>query len=339
MRVLTAQIDGVKNVNENSEPRLTRRLVSDGRVNSFALADVGASGGIPRRWHAFGDALRATGFDPLIREVARLNSAEPNPKVRYVPALVGYRGYKQLFPDSDRNTKPNDSPWFRTSTARAQQVTGRSFSETYDLTGNFERVTELIELDEYFSDASVDFLKTDTDGFDIAVLLGARQLLSRSPVLAVQPEVMFQGILNDAANTFSNVDRLLRLSGFTLFDMAASRYSRGVLPKQFRYRQCTDTVAGQIVMADLLYVRDAAAPRYEATWNVSFSAEHFLKLACIHELYGLDDCAAEILVTFRERIPFDVEPYLDLITPELGGKRVSYREYYEAFERDVTAFY
>jgi len=326
-------------VNENWEPRLSRRLVADGRLSSFVLADVGASGGIPSRWHAFGDALRATGFDPLIHEVARLNNAEANPKIRYVPAMVGYRNYKQLFPDSDWNTKPNDNFWSRTSAARAQQVTGRIFSATYDPTGNFEQVTELTELDEYFCDASVDFLKTDTDGFDIAVLLGARQLLSRSPVLAVQAEVMFQGVLNEVANTFSNVDRLLRSSGFTLFDMAAARYSRGILPKQFRHRQCADTVAGQIFWADVLYVRDAAAPQYESTWGVSLSVEHILRLACIHELYELDDCAAELLVTFRERIPFDVEPYLDLITPELGGKRVSYREYYEAFERDVTSFY
>jgi hypothetical protein len=121
--------------------------------------------------------------------------------------------------------------------------------------------------------------------------------------------------------------------------MAPARYSRGVLPKQFRYRQCADTVAGQIFWADVLYVRDAAAPHYETTWGVKFSVEQILRLACIHELYDLDDCAAEILVTFRDRIPFDVEPYLDLITPELGGKRVSYRDYYEAFERDVTSFF
>ena len=326
-------------MNENWEPRLTKRLVSDGRLGSFSLADVGSSGGIPKWWHAFGDALRATGFDPLISECDRLNKAEPNPKVRYVPALVGYREYKQLFPDSDWKTKPNDSPWLRTSTVRSQQVTRRSFSETYAPTGNFEQVTELTELDEYFSGAPVDFLKTDTDGFDIAVLLGAQKLLKRSPVLAVQAEVMFHGVLNDASNTFSNVDRLLRSSGFSLFDIAVARYSRGALPKPFRYRQCTDTVAGQIIWADVLYVRDAAAPKYEALWGVTFSVEHILRLACIHELYSLEDCAAEILVAFRDRIPFDVEPYLDLITPELGGNRVSYREYNEAFERDVTDFY
>lgn len=44
-------------------------------MGSFVLADVGASGGISKLWHVFGDALRATGFDPLIGEVARLNNA------------------------------------------------------------------------------------------------------------------------------------------------------------------------------------------------------------------------------------------------------------------------
>lgn len=327
-------------VNTDGNAPLTKRLVSDGLVSSFRLADVGASGGISNHWKALGTTLHATGFDPLIREVARLNAAETNPNVKYIAALAGYNKYKEIFPDSDWATKPNDSPWFRTSAARAKEVTKRSFAEVvYDPSGSMEQVSEVIELDAYFRDDRIDFLKVDTDGFDIAVLLGARRLLAESPVLAIQAEVMFHGVLNDASNTFANVDRLLRSLGFALFDIDVYRYSRGVLPKQFRYRQPADTFAGQVIWADVLYVRDAAAPGYEHTWSITLSTEQVLRLACIHELYGLDDCAAELLVMFRDRFPFPVDPYLDLITPEVAGKRLPYREYNEVFERDVSAFY
>src|SRR5262249_10532904 len=177
-------------MNDNIDPKLTRRLVADGRFSSFALADVGASGGIADRWRSFGDTLHATGFDPLIREVARLNASERNRNVQYVAASVGYKKYKEVFPDSDWATKPNGSPWFRTSAVRAQQVTGRSFAETvYDPSGALELSSEIVELDQYFANRPVDFLKTDTDGFDIAVLLGARRLLAAAPVIAVQAEV------------------------------------------------------------------------------------------------------------------------------------------------------
>ena len=323
-----------------AEPRLTSRLVQDRLVSSFVLADVGASSGIGNWWKAFGDALDATGFDPLTTEVARLNAAEPNPKIRYIAAKLGYHRYNEVFPDSDWSTKANDNPWFRTSAVRAQQVTGRTFAQqVYDPTGCLEQVSELTELSEHFAGKPVDFLKTDTDGFDLAVLLGARDQLSGSPVLGVQAEVFFQGVLNDYSNTFSNVDRFLRGLGFSLFDIVPYRYSRGRLPKQFRYRQCADTFAGQAIWADVLYIRDAAAPKYEEKWDVRFSPEQIFRLACIYELYDLDDCAAELLETFRDSLSCDVEPYLDLLTPELGGKRVTFREYNEAFERDVTNFF
>jgi hypothetical protein len=186
----------------------------------------------------------------------------------------------------------------------------------------------------------VDFLKTDTDGFDIAVLLGGRETLTGSPVLAVQSEVMFQGLLVDYANSFANVDRLLRNLGFSLFGITPIYYSRGDLPLHFAYPgQCSNTVSGQVVWADVLYCRDLAIPSYEKTWGIEITPSQVLKLACIYELYRLADCAAELLITFRDRLGFDIEPYLDLLTPEINGQQLSYREYNAAFERDPKAFF
>jgi len=66
----------------------------------FFLLDVGCSGGIEEHWFAFGDRLRAIGFDPLIAEIDRLSSLNTDPGVVYEAAYVGCREYDRLFPPS-----------------------------------------------------------------------------------------------------------------------------------------------------------------------------------------------------------------------------------------------
>ena len=56
---------------------------------AFTLLDVGCSGGLDPGWKAFGDGLKAFGFDPAIAEIERLRSQETRPLVEYVPAFVG----------------------------------------------------------------------------------------------------------------------------------------------------------------------------------------------------------------------------------------------------------
>ncbi|MBZ5586872.1 MAG: hypothetical protein LAQ30_32735 [Acidobacteriia bacterium] len=152
-------------------------------------------------------------------------------------------------------------------------------------------------------------------------------------MLGVQAEVQFQGVLNDYSNTFANVDRLLRHQGFSLFDLKPMRYSRGALPARFRFHQPCDTVSGQVIWADVLYLRDVGCPRYAEFWG-AVGPEKALKLACVCELHGLADCAAEILTRID-----GMEPYLDLLTPELQGRKASYREYNSSFDRDLSLFF
>lgn len=61
----------------NDNPRLTRLLVERGAFaeDPMFVVDVGASGGIDPYWREFGRQLEAVGFDPLVAEVDRLNSA------------------------------------------------------------------------------------------------------------------------------------------------------------------------------------------------------------------------------------------------------------------------
>ena len=66
-----------------------------------------------------------------------------------------------------------------------------------------------------------------------------------------------------------------------------------------------------------------------------------LKLVAIYEMFGLPDCAAELLAACREQLSHTVDvPFLlDLLTPEFDGRKLSYQGYLHLFSKDVTHFY
>lgn len=328
-----------------TDPKLTKSLVAKGVFQSspLGLVDVGASGGIDNYWNVFDTCLRAFGFDPLVKEVERLNAISQNGNQHYYPYLVGYKRYDEFLPPSCQS--PRRSLYARTSAIRAQKLTQREYVRSLnDQTGEGLLAKELIELDEFFLRAhpmDVDFIKIDTDGSDYQVLLGAQELLARSPVLGVAVECQFHGIVHDSANIFSNIDRLLRGLGFSLFDIEVYRYSRAALPKPFVYRIPAQTMAGQVLWADVLYLRDAGEEGYEAAWSVTLTGLKILKLACLFEIFGMEDCSAELLVQYRDRLLnlVDVDTCLDLITPALQGATTSYVCYLEQFDTNPESFF
>jgi FkbM family methyltransferase len=329
----------------NFDAPFTRHVVATGllRNDPFCLVDVGASGGIDHIWRLFGEDLCAWGFDGLIHEVERLNRGAPTgSKVRYVACLVGSQSFHGPMPGTGI---PDNQPFHRSSCVRAAQVMRLDYSQTYnDPSGDGTTVTEKIELDDYFIKTyprNVDFIKIDTDGFDYEVLQGSRELAGKSNVLGFAVECQFHGLVHDQANVFSNVDTLLRKLGFSLFDMEIQRYSRAVLPARFWFPTPSSTVTGQALWADVIYLRDAGIENYETTWNIEFSVEKLIKLACIYELIGTRDCSAELLVKYRDRLSgrLDVDACLDLLTPPLQGLAVSFRAYNERFEKDIGLFF
>ena len=181
--------------------------------------------------------------------------------------------------------------------------------------------------------ATVDFLKVDVDGPDLEVLESAREVLGERQVLGVGLEVNWFGSANPTEHTFHNTDLFLREQGYALFGITFRNYSRTDLPAPFAHEFYAQTRFGQPYQGDAIYVRDLAA-----TENLdladSYPAEKLVKLACVYELIGLPDCAAEVLNCFRTRLAAfgDVEELLDALTPPLLGEQLTYREYIAKFE-------
>lgn len=325
----------------NDNPRLANYLYRDaGAREAVLLIDVGCSGGVEHHWLRFGSALRVIGFDPLIAEIERLRATAPE-GTRYEAAFVGSAEIDQAFPPLLRGSDTasrNNASVHRTSAAKFARLTNLNYDqEVFNRGAPLEFTTRKIDLDEFAAAEGIrqiDFLKVDTDGHDIEVLIGAQRLLN-STCLAASVEVQFHGACHPRANTFANIDTLMRDAGFTLFDLEPFRYTRAALPGQFLYDIPAQTTGGAVQWGEALYARDFADPRYGAKHGLYPSAEDLLKLASFFDIFGLQDCAAELLLARRDLLDgkFDMTNLLDALTPVDGAGGHDYEAYIAAFHR------
>jgi hypothetical protein len=322
----------------------------------FTLVDIGCSGGIDSIWRLFGPRLRAFGFDPRVEECARLNAAETLPGVRYVPAFVGVPADHPAV--TRRGSRPHvqRNPWNRLSTAHSM-----AFSEARVTAMNGEEITSRnlwtqtrladasapVVLSDFFREHAVDdidLLKIDIDGPDFEVLQSIAGDIRDLGVLAVGMEVNFTGSHEDTDHTFHNTDRFMRELGFDLFGLTVRPYSLAALPARYQLTVPAQTESGRPVQGDALYVLDLGDPARGGAAHVSSPAK-LAKLCAIYACFGLRDCAAEVLLTYRDRLAdlLEVDEVLNLLAEEAQGRKdgycLSYAEYLAAFERDEPLFY
>lgn len=346
-------------------------LRSGAPLPPLTLLDIGCSGGIHPRWRAWGASLSAIGVDVIEAEIERL-ATEETEGVEYVCARIGQVGerpssrvdtrsdyalhrsqpfvtamklgdearvpYREhlrraaALPSDKRPLEANysnvdtkdDDPFYR---YYADRFSGRHASTTTD------RILALDDLaQEYVGDGPVDVIKIDVDGWELDVLRGAERTLTNR-VLAVEIEVQFTGRRGPEASVFSNVDAVLRSAGLSLVDLQPVRYSRAALPQPFVYELPAQTVRGPIVWADALYLRDILCDVPDG------SVSDARKLACIADMYGFSDWAAELVLAFPGMFaPASDMAVLNHLASTSSGTDTSYEALLNAFERDPLGF-
>lgn len=282
------------------------------------------------------------GFDPLVREIELLQElAQPNEN--YVSAYVV---------GQEPSTRDDlQSKAFEMTTARAanQQMARKGSSyiqEEFNSGKQVEYTQTETTLDSFFAsvmwrDVKPNFLKTDTDGFDFAVLEGAKRILSSTELIGVEVECLFHGDpSNPRASTFSNIDTFLRSLGFTLYRLEPHTYSREALPSAFVYDIGAQTVDGTVQWADAVYLRD---PFLSQDFRDALDASTDLrrKYLVVLDVLGFKDVFAQALTDFpREYFSgVDVEEELNrLAQGNLVGAE-SYAELVATFEKDFRNFF
>ena len=131
------------------------------------------------------------------------------------------------------------------------------------------------------------------------------------------------------------VDKYLRERGFELYDLDVYRLSKKALPYPYLYANYFDdgrpaagpSTQGQVFEANALYMRDLVA--------ASADPRRLIVAACLFEIFGLADCAAELILAHRD--PFDAlvpsDRLLDLLVPEVKGRSLTCRQY---MDRDLV---
>lgn len=314
----------------------------------FHLLDVGCSGGIDPRWRVFGERLKALAIDASLAECDRLQKAETVPGVEYVAAFVAGQPGKVIDP-----TRPQASDLIlavrerlsvmRTLALREARLAKAEIEEK--LKHNAWEKTQLADatkpvvLPDLLAArgwTGLDYLKIDIDGSDWEVLRSFGGKFAEFGVLGVQLEVNFVGDGGPNEHSFHNTDRFMRAQGYELFRLDVRNYSSRALPARYVWPTPAETLSGRPWQGEAYYARDVTTSGLSATQQA--------KLAAILSLWGVPDLAAELLMMQRQSLGglFDVDRALDLLAAQAQPQRsrkLSYKEYVAAFERDEPWFY
>lgn len=329
------------------------RSVAAGQMPVFSLLDVGASGGIDIFFRQLSPDLIATGFDPLVSEVNRLNEEEKDPNIKYEACWITQGKSSPLgdkFDNLDTRTWAGVAiNYFGISSAfEAHKLQSFDYvKEVFNSGDEIVTADRYISVDEWRAAAGnppLDILKVDVDGFDYQVLNGAHNTFQSEFPLAVITEAQVQEDVFHTKAAFGDIDVYIRNLGYRLLDIDMHRYSRAALPRQFMYDIFAQTTHGAMGACDALYMPDPVLdPAIFDRINTLHGPMGFLKLLILYDMFGLDDFGAALLLEMKKRsidLPFgDSDDVLDLLVPENPYGATNYADYIAAFQSNPAKLF
>jgi len=264
------------------------------RETPLIIVDIGASGGVDPRWSEFTSSYKGILFEPDPREydILRKNSNSNSNLIVLNAAL------------SDSNKTVN----FHLC---KKQMVSSVYEPNFDFLNKFpdaERfeVEKIIEIDTDTLDnqlskidiAKIDFIKLDTQGYELPILKGAQDTLLNTIGLTI--EIEFAPMYKDQP-LFDEVDRFVRENGFDLIDLQRHYWER-------KGSVNTGNRKGQLVYADALYFK--SPERVLMIQNVS--QEVIIRAICIYLAYGYLDLAQVLLSKAKSNGLLEEETYSDL---------------------------
>jgi FkbM family methyltransferase len=258
----------------------------------FSLVDVGARWGINDRWARIGDVVEALCFEPDVQECDRLNAGRPS-NVRYLPFGLADGEAVRDFHVTAEPACGSLYPPVAALYEHYPPLAGMTPAHTIRVP--CRRLDDVLAAEGI---ASVDAIKLDTQGAELAILQGATRALATCALVDVEVEF---NPLYGGLGLFCDVDRHLRDQGFVrwrlenLVHYAPETVAAARADMMFAAEPAaavfTSVANGQLFWAQAQYVR-AAYPR---TGAETLPAEEAIRAAVLAGLYGFWDLSLELV--------------------------------------------
>ncbi len=273
----------------------------------FVLIDVGARKGFEHHWEEFKDQIERIGFEPNDQSYKECIETKIVPGGKYYPfALDIAPGRRRLFITRYLSATSFLRP-------KREIVDRYGYGDLLSVVDEID--VETIDLDSFCNSNEinyVDFVKIDAEGAELDILKGAQQILEEK-VLGLSIEVGFLEI-REGQPSFGEIDEFLRRLGFYLFDLDLNRWVKSA----DRARPTSEGGKGQLIFGQALYLRDPVqSVSRENEFGPEWDPINILKLASIFEIFGLNDCAIELIDHYTKVSILDKKnsrKYVNLLT-------------------------
>ncbi|MBW2053759.1 MAG: FkbM family methyltransferase [Deltaproteobacteria bacterium] len=204
------------------------------------IADIGASGGIDHRWRQFSSQVRAILFEPDPREFETLRKTSSDDYIVLNTALSDNSGEIEFYLCRKQQVS---------SVFRPNLTFLKMFPEEgrFDIIGTKKLATDTLDNQlEMNGITQTDFIKVDTQGYELPILRGA--INSLKDAIGLEIEVEFSPLYENQP-LFSDINDFVVNLGFDLFDIKRYFWKRKDIMNYGNYRK------GQLVFGDALYFR------------------------------------------------------------------------------------
>ena len=249
---------------------------------NFIFCDVGAREGLEEPWKTYKNFIDVVSFEPDLQEYEELKKRKTERDIVLPYALLNEEKKLNLnFTKSKGSTsiyEPNSVFLERFPDADRFMVEEKKIVDTTTLDILFEK--KVLE--------EMDFIKLDTQGAELDILIGGEKLLDEN-ILGVQVEVEFKRMYRSQP-LFNEVDMFIRDKfGLVLFDIRKTYW-------KFKEGRGKGPSKGQLIFGDALYFRD---PYEIPKWCEQFEieeAKNKIIMACLMGIiYGYPDYSICVL--------------------------------------------
>jgi FkbM family methyltransferase len=274
--------------------------------NPLWIVDVGARGGVHSRWSKFTSSYKEILFEPdpdeydILKLKSRENSVVINSALSESPGTVELHLCRN--PGNSSIYNPNLTVLNKFSDAKRYDVMEKIGIKVDTLNSQLQK-NDIYE---------VDFMKIDTQGYELSVLKGSGDYLDK--IICLELEVEFVQVY-EKQPLFGEVDSFVKGYGFELFDI------RRYFAKR-KDSKNSGSQKGQLFFGDALYFK---SPEQVLLMD-KISQEKIVRALCIYLVYGYLDLAQTL---------FNNADRKELLSKEIRDKAVLLLSKYEKKNKSI----